>query len=345
MRDVRITRLLVRAANHSDCAHACRYCPLTRKQSPIDLSRYVAVVQRVRNWAAEQSEPLKISHLLGYHWNYEGPDLDALRRLDGDLALPGITLGGLPSRTNDELESWLALLQRYGLRTVHATFGGCGDVHDRWNNQKGNFALLMRTLHVARSLPGNLRLGQRILVGRSTLCSLELLIQQLSSLSSLEGDWLYAMPFFYQSERQKLQAHVEQDRIDERIRAKLPSSIKPLFDRNDRNLSEREWIERLEVGRPAPDEATLILRLSAKTIDELEQRSIEDIVEKLSTAVRTAYIAMPSHDELMSRYGDRSNTNIYSTARCVEMKWLDAYRREHPHIALDQSVTHCWFGG
>ncbi len=49
--------------------------------------------------------------------------------------------------------------------------------------------------------------------------------------------------------------------------------------------------------------------------------------------------------QLRERYGDPSNTAVYAIRRCVEMKWLDAFRAEHPEVPFDQSVTHFWFGG
>jgi hypothetical protein len=167
----------------------------------------------------------------------------------------------------------------------------------------------------------------------------------LETLPKREGDWRYAMPFFYQTRRQKAQAHVEADRIDEAERDRLPLAIHRLYVKDKSNYSEREWIEILKDRPAAPDQATLVIRLRADTIDDLERTPVEDIVGDLLERTRRAYAAMPSLEELMQRHGDRDNRRIYACPRCVEMKWLDAWRDGHPQIAFDQSLTHCWFGG
>jgi hypothetical protein len=337
--------LIVRGNNHSDCAHSCRYCPIGRKRSIITLEHYERFVKRVQQWIAEARPDLQMFHALGYHANHDQADLETMRRLNGDPAIRGITLGGLPWRSDEQLRDWLALLESYGLKTVHATFGGINEVHDRWNNKPGNFDLLMRTLRVSSDM--GFKLGQRLLVGKSTLSCLESLLDQLECLPWREGDWRYAMPFFYQTKYQRAQPDVEEDRIDEAERERLPKRIRTLFTnpKEPDNLSEREWIE-MTKGQPEPNyNLTSVIRLTADSMDELERKSIGEIVSDLEARTRRAYESIPSYHELLDRYGDRANTTIYSIRRCLDMKWLDMYRAEHPEIHLEQDLTHCWFGG
>ncbi len=220
--------------------------PIKRRQSPVALERYAAVVERAREWHRRFAPESLFYHALGYHHNHDREDLEILRRLNGPQALNGLTLGGLPDRTEEELREWLAVLKPYGLTRVHATFGGLGGMHDRWNNKAGNFDLLMRTLRVAAEL--DLALGQRLLVGRSTLPSLEPLLDLLDELPLKNENWRYAMPFFYQTRFQKPQPHVESDRIDEATRDSLSPRLAKLFssEANEHNLSEREWIRHME---------------------------------------------------------------------------------------------------
>jgi hypothetical protein len=344
-RAVEVKTLIVRGNNRSDCSHSCRYCPIGRKRSVIALERYAVFVERVQAWQREHRPGLQYFHSLGYHANHTIEDLEVMRRLNGDSAIRGITLGGLPQRSNEELRDWLGILKEYGLQTVHATFGGAGETHDYWNNKQGNFDLLMRTLRVAGQL--DLKLGQRFLVGKSTLPHLEPLLDRLEDLPKHDGDWRYAMPFFYQSKRQRDQPHVEQDRIDESLRNRLPERIYALYTNSKEpdNLSEREWIELTEEEPHPVDHATVVIRLTADSIDELERKSVAEIIEDLESRTRLAYRAMPTFHELLDRYGDRANENIYPIRRCVEMKWLDAYRAENPNVAFEQDLTHCWFGG
>ncbi|MDN5872110.1 MAG: hypothetical protein L0H73_15505 [Nitrococcus sp.] len=344
-RTFKIDTIIVRANNLSDCAHGCRYCPIKRRHSVIALERYERFVARMRGWLQKQRPSVRLHHMLGYHHNYAELDLLALARLDGAQPIRAITLGGLPHRTDAALRTWLDLLMRYGLRTVHATFGGGGATHDAWNNKPGNFDALLRTLNIAGEL--GLSLGQRLLVGRSTLASLEPLVDMLEALPSHEGDWRYAMPFFYNTEAQKRQLHVESDRIDESRRAHLPDRIRGLFcsDGELANLSEREWIEVTRGQADSVDRVPLVVHLTARNIEQIEHTSIDEIIGKLEGRTRRAYAAMPTFSELRERYGDASSRIIYAQRRCVEMKWLDRHRRAHPELRFKQNLTHCWFGG
>jgi hypothetical protein len=341
---VKFSELIIRANNRSDCAHGCRYCPIRRKRSIIERPRYAAFVARVKAWIEEHGVGLKLYHSLGYHHDVDRADLELMRGLDGTSPLTGISLGGLPSRTDGELLSWLSMLKEYGLQSVHATFAGAGDRHDYWNGKSGNFDLLMRTLRIAADL--DLTLGQRLLVGKTTLPDLDFLIRSLAALPRRPGTWRYAMPFFYQSVAQKAQPDVEQDRIDERMRDQLPDGVSEIFRDTDdiSNLSEREWIDFFANQDDPVDRVHLVIHLTARTIGDLERTPISDIVGDLEERTLRAYAAMPTFGELRSRYGDRSNRLIYALPRCVEMKWLDMYRAEHPALGFDQSLTHCWFG-
>src|SRR5262249_34875164 len=109
-RQVAITSLIARADNNSNCAHGCRYCPIRRHHSRIERDLYVRLIERIREWQARERPGLNFWHELGYHSNYERADLESLRRLEGDQAVRGITLGGLPQRSDEELTSWLTLL-------------------------------------------------------------------------------------------------------------------------------------------------------------------------------------------------------------------------------------------
>ncbi len=71
---------------------------------------------------------------------------------------------------------------------------------------------------------------------------------------------------------------------------------------------------------------------------------MDDIVAELQDKARQAYGLIPSRAELMERYGDRNGTTIYNIPRCIEMKWLDKYRLDHPEVQIDQSATAYWFG-
>lgn len=345
--DVTITAVNIRGNNFSDCAHGCRYCPIKRKHSPIDLDRYERFVLRLREWkAASGREHLDHFQQPGYHGNYDRPTLEMIARLDGPNAVKGTTLGGLPARDEAECRAWLEELMEFGLKTVHATIAGFGPYHDKWNNKRGNFECLMRMQRVAGEL--GLKLGQRVLISTGTLPYVpELLAYLEDNLPPATQGWRYACPFFYQTARQKAQPHVEVERIDEKIRDSLPENIRTLMTNKEGRItpSEREWIAHIRAQPEKPYKNALWIRIYAPDMDRLEAQSITEIVDDLERRARAAYAQIPPLHELCERYGDPESTLIYDHQTCVEKLWLDRYRKEHPAVQFDQSLTHFWFGG
>jgi hypothetical protein len=245
----------------------------------------------------------------------------------------------LPWRDDSALNDWLVERQSLGLKTVHASLAGVGEVHDFWNGRAGNFDLIMRTLQAAGDL--GLALGARLFVSKSTLPHLAALNERLERLPKHEEDWRYATPFFYFG----WGAWFEDERIDEAERDALPSWMKPLVERDGGAWrSEREWIAHLSSQPPRKaDETQLVINVDDDNIAMLENSSCEEIIGDYERRTRAAYAALPTLDELCDRYGDKDGALVYPLLRCVETKWLDMHLAREP-ISFERRLTHLQIG-
>jgi hypothetical protein len=344
---VQVTGAHIRGNIYSNCAHSCRYCPISRKQSPIALDRYEKLVMRFREWERTSGRFERPGgHLPGYQYNYDRATLDMMSRLDGPMSFKGLSLGGLPRLDDRECRSWLQNLLSYGVEHIHATLAGVDDLHDHWNGKPGNFQSIMRYLRVAGEL--GIARWHRLLLSKGTLPQLEQLIERLDRLSPGGADFTHVSPFFYQSIHQRAQPQVEAERIDEEIRDSLPAPINGLMTKPEgrqSDLSEREWIEHLRSQPARPYEVDLWIRVNQHSIDYLEATPIEDIIANLERSALDAYSNVPPADELRERFGDPDSRLIYNHQTCVEKLWLDRFRQKNADIKFDQGLTHFWFGG
>ncbi|BGE88065.1 MULTISPECIES: hypothetical protein [Methylosinus] len=328
------------------CAHSCKYCLMgDKKLTRMTSERFLRLVERLLEWELEQAGEIYISYVLNYTSDYDRKTLGLVRDLELKFprsypTLSGITLGGLRWRARAELREWLLERQAFGCRTAHASLAGIGGVHDAWNGRAGNFDLIMSTLEIAGDI--GMALGARLFVARSTLPHLRALDDMLNQLPKHDGDWRYALPFFYFG----WGVRHEEERIDEKIRDALPAWMEPLIRESTREgvwRSEREWIDLVRSGRFAAREPQLILNVNDGNIEQLENMSCDEIVAEYDARTRAAYAVIPALNELCERYGDRDGTKIYPLQRCIEMKWLDLHLAEHP-TDFERPLTHLQMG-
>jgi hypothetical protein len=345
LKPVEFSRMLIHA-KIVPCAHSCKYCLMgDKKLMSIERERVLELIERFLEWEATSGQAVKIAYVLNYTSDYDRHTLRLIRDLDARYPrsyppLSGITLGGLPWRSEEDLRLWLLERQEFGCKTAHGSLAGVGVTHDYWNSRPGNFDLIMSTLRIAGEI--GMALGARMFVARSTLPQLEKLNAMLDDLPKHEGDWRYAQPFFYSG----WGARLESERIDERIRDNLPRWLDPLIKGSADEgswLSEREWIRRIENGASAPQKHSLVLNLNNDNFEELSRISCDQIVSDLMQRTRSAYAAIPTLEELCAKYGNRDETAIYILERCVETKWLDRYLQENPTV-FERHLTHLQMG-
>jgi hypothetical protein len=330
------------------CAHSCKYCLMGKKRlTKITPARFVAFVERFLEWEQRQGRAEIVSYVPNYTSDYSRETLELLKDLDERFPrryspLRGITLGGLPTRTERELLAWLTERQSFGCKTAHGSLAGTGRVHDYWNGQPRNYELIMATLRIAGEI--GMALGARMFVAKSTLPMLEELNDDLERLPKHEGDWRYATPFFYAG----WGARLEEERIDEDERDALPKWLDPMIKRSTGSRdgiwrSEREWIETIREGKAQSRQFQLILNINDDNIDHLETMSCDDIVAEYQSRTQAAYAAIPGLTELCERYGDQDDRRVYILQRCIEMKWLDLHLRHHP-TRFERQLTHLQMG-
>jgi hypothetical protein len=76
-----------------------------------------------------------------------------------------------------------------------------------------------------------------------------------------------------------------------------------------------------------PRRLVLKLDVNEGNIDRLEQSSCEAIFAEVEASYQESYSAIPSLDELCTRYGDRESRKVYMMSRDVEGRWLDLHTR------------------
>lgn len=328
------------------CAHSCKYCLMGKKRiAKISPVRAHALIERFLQWEAADGSDLSVGYTFNYADDHDHEQLELLKDLGTRFPreydpLKRITLGGLPMRSDDEIQLWLKERQKYGCISVHASLAGTDATHDYWNGQHGNFSLIMRMLRTAGEL--GMALGARMFVSKSTLPSLARLNDMLDELPQHPGNWRYAVPYFYIG----WGARFEDERIDEAIRDSLPPWLQRLSwttAPDSRALSEREWIKVLSVEDDRPQKVALTLTITEENIGWLETRTCGEIVQNLKARTAAAYASIPSTVELAEQYGDSRNTRIYPLERCVEIKWLDKYLLAKS-VVFERHLTHLQIG-
>jgi hypothetical protein len=330
------------------CAHSCKYCLMGKKRlAKITPARFIGFVERFLEWERKQGSDEIVGYVPNYTSDHNRETLELLKDVDERFPrryspLRGITLGGLPMRTESELLEWLTERQSFGCETAHGSLAGTGKVHDYWNGQSGNYELIMTTMRIAGEI--GMALGARMFVAKSTLSLLQELNDDLERLPKHEADWRYATPFFYAG----WGARLEEERIDEDERDALPKWLEPMIRRSTslRDViwrSEREWIETIRDGKAQPSQIQLILNINDDNIDRLEGMSCDAIVAEYRSRTQAAYAAIPSLTELCERYGDRNDRRVYILQRCIQMKWLDLHLRDYP-TRFERQLTHLQMG-
>jgi len=324
-------------AKTAACAHACRYCLMGRKKvSRVGVSRFVDIVDRFIGWRASTKQKFEIWQGINYSANFSAEDhalvLGLHERLNWGCYSRRVHLGGLPMWSDGELAEWLSIRQKQGIETVHASLAGHGGTHDYWNKRKGDFDYLLKAMSIANQI--GLGLRQRLFVIKSTIPVLEETIERLDAAGTPFER--YFLTFFYNGAALEHQ-HERITRADLDL---LPASIRQHPGWNDKVWrSEREWVEDLRRQDDTPDRVMLSLELTDRNIDEIEQRSCEELVEQLTEKATRAYHAMPARSELLEGWSDPSSEFIYPYMADIERVWLDRYLADHP-VKFDRHLTH-----
>jgi hypothetical protein len=204
----------------------------------------------------------------------------------------------------------------------HASFAGCGEIHDRWNGRAGDFDYQTSILRLGGER-GMVR-QERLFLTQNTLPIFDRLLDILDGIPG-EVSSRVASPFFYAG----LATRYESERITEDIRDNLPERIQRLRPRKfDNWRSEREWIPVMLETASQPRKLILKLDVDESNIDRLENSSCDDIFAEREREYQDSYRRIPPLEELCARYGDPTSRKIYMMSRDVEGRWMDLHERE-----------------
>lgn len=329
-RELQITGIMIHA-NATPCAYHCRYCQLhTSKPKPASFARYVALVERFIEWKAHSGrEDFALWPWHGNSYEHDLPTLAGMLRLDERLGRHHevLLLGGVRNRPMAALRPWLEERRALGITTLVATFSGHGQIHDHWNNAKGNYQFQLDALHLAAEM--GMKLQQRMLLMRSNVLSLEAVLNDLDQIASTDYE-RWAIPMFYSGRARRL----ESERLTEDDFERLSPRVKSILRADSPNWrSERRWIEHAQSRQEAPHGRSLPFRVTEQTLDWAEARSCDAIVEELTARYRAAAERLPSTAELADRHGDRHNDKVYFNLGQMECLWMERHAREFPQEA------------
>ena len=130
------------------CAYHCRYCQLIHiKPTKFGMDRFVAVVDKFLEYKSKSNlTEFDISFWNGYSFDCSLSDfqkeLDLQKRVSS-WELKILLLGGIPHMSDDVLEKWFSDRKAIGSEFATASYFGYGEMHDYWNNMKGNFDFLI----------------------------------------------------------------------------------------------------------------------------------------------------------------------------------------------------------
>ncbi|WDB90487.1 TonB-dependent receptor [Escherichia albertii] len=181
-RQVNIKGIFIHA-NATPCANHCRYCQLTSSRPrKISIERYAALIHRFLDWKEQSNPHFEIHPWFGNSYDHDISVVKIIRQIENrlDNRCKNFLLGGLSHRSLNEMRQWIAERHQQGLDTLVATFSGYQKDHNYWNNYPDNYQFQLDCLRLAASM--GLKTQQRILLLRSSLSSLESVLDDLDSI-------------------------------------------------------------------------------------------------------------------------------------------------------------------
>lgn len=335
-RQVNIKGIFIHA-NATSCANHCRYCQLTSSRPrKISIERYAALIHRFLDWKEQSNPHFEIHPWFGNSYDHDISVVKIIRQIENrlDNRCKNFLLGGLSHRSLNEMRQWIAERHQQGLDTLVATFSGYQKDHNYWNNYPDNYQFQLDCLRLVASM--GLKTQQRILLLRSSLSSLESVLDDLDSIQPhIRERW--AIPLFYSGQARR----VEYERLTESDFQSLPERISDILREDKTNWrAEYRWIDYvLQHPVTLPQTVNIPLRINDASLTWAENHSCDEIVNELTVRALVAYQQMPSQYDLCLRYADNNNDKVYFNLAQMERLWLERYFKDNPN-AFDINATH-----
>ncbi len=129
-----------------------------------------------------------------------------------------------------------------------------------------------------------------------------------------------------------LARNLEEERITRELVEGLPERVLQYAAVKDLK-TEKEWIACLGDGYlyPSASKKTIFLRLSEQSIEEMEAKSCDEIMDDLKGRYAKVHAVLPELNELSKMYGDPSNMRLYSVGE-LERKWNQRFLKDNKEI-------------
>ena len=304
------------------CPCDCRYCLLSscREATGVDYERGKAYVQRFQAWAAEHRPDLPVHLCIGYCM--ETQVLTDYLRFSRETGAPWasfLQLNGLKYRCDAEMEAWLRSVQQEGVTTIDLTFYGDEAYHDAFAGRRGDFAHMVRLMHIASSLGLNISASFPL-----TKENMHMAAPLMERFDSLPG--VTCRAFLPHSKGRG--ASISHLRLTQADFAALPEIVRSHFSRVE-TLTEAQWIARGEYPQVAS--RTLYLVLRPEDMDALEQADFAQVIAHLEKTHDAYLAAMPDDATLARMYGDPEGQQLFRL-RDLRLKWQQRWTQEHPEV-------------
>ena len=282
------------------CHNHCRYCLLSwdGKCLGIDDDRAVNYAKRFYRWLKEHRPELNFIYYFGYSMDH--PKLFEVIPFLQETHSPGgefLQFDGMKMRTNVELKELFSKLKDSGIKRIDFTFYGTEEYHDQFAGRKGDYDLMMRSLHIAVDVGLQVEVG--IPVIKENLHQLEELIQSFPKDIRI---------FVFTPHVGGRGVYLSDSKITVIDYENMSIDVKKYLNRT-KNRTPKEWLEYLP---KEVEHRILTLSLLPTNIDTLKKQSFDEVIKDLEQKDEDYYKVIPSFSELLKMYASEDDNHLYT---------------------------------
>jgi hypothetical protein len=317
----------------SPCCNHCRFCSVGQKTfHNISFERYERIVERFLSWKEEKAFGdffIRPEHL------YTAATTPVeqlarrrrLRKRGGETDFFLVQMNGLVFMPDDELRDCLLAKKAAEITRINLSFAGKGKLHDTWVGRRGEYEFLLRIAKIAADI--GLPRQERLFLTKSAIPHIEPLMDVLDQIPQLAERLIFPLGYIGWAK------NLEEERITKRMLEQLPERVLQYYDA-EHYKTEGEWIESLRSGNQKlfTNKKTIRLPLREDNLDEIEEKSCDEIVTELIDRYNKIDAVLPGMFALAEMYGDIANTRIYHPSS-LDRKWTQHYLKDHPQISME----------
>ncbi len=299
------------------CHSFCRYCLLSSCGKATGVDYYIGkkFAKRLYDEAKAVAPDLQVYYYIGYCMD----DANLLDYIGFSQEINGpsaqfLQLNGLKLRSVSETEKLVNELYDAGMKSIDLTFYGTSQYHDKFAGRTGDFDFLMQILTAAQ------RIGLQVHIScplhRENMDQIDSLLDELYN-HQVDSIYIF-LP--HGKGRGRSLDHLrltsnDYDQLSGRVKSHM-----------GQYQTEGEWISKSEYDKPKS--RSLTLSLTPDNIDQLEEMSIQEIIQYLEKLDDQYYAAIPSAEELAKRYGNIDGKKLYRRFRDLHLEWQQKFLAE-----------------